>query len=172
MSKLRTLDISVTSATDETLQHVAKMTQLQTLYLAATKVTDAGLELLRELEHLTEVDVSETAVTDTGLLALTGLKSLVKLNLRGLNISMRGLRQIAALPRLRSLRIDGEAFPRWALRCFHLRRPRLEIWGMPERALWYRLIGIIKYRLLEFREWVEWRLAFRSREADDDVIPF
>ena len=117
---------SYQTITDNSLQHIARLTNLRTLHLQGDKVTDAGLNQLSGLMKLRELDVRATQANGEFLQALSQapleslsisrlsddsaqwLKSFP--NLTGLSIydspmTERGFAAIASLRRLKTLRL-------------------------------------------------------------------
>jgi hypothetical protein len=97
---LESLDLSLTSVTDEAMSTAGAIRSLHTLRLRMLpQVTDAGLQHLVGLTCLRSLDLSHTSVTDAGMPSLASLTSLTALALVGNNrISDVGLQSLAELP--------------------------------------------------------------------------
>jgi hypothetical protein len=65
LSMLEVLDLSHSSANNETVRQLQHLPCLRDLGLAATHINDGALASLHGLSHLTHLDISETKITGT-----------------------------------------------------------------------------------------------------------
>ncbi len=70
LSRLKTLDLSGSDVTDDSLTAVVEATSLEHLDLSNTGVTDRGLAALYKLRNLNTLDVHLTGVTHDGVAAI------------------------------------------------------------------------------------------------------
>ncbi|HET6879606.1 MAG TPA: hypothetical protein VFI31_05615 [Pirellulales bacterium] len=90
-----------TPVTDESLQHLSRLSALESLYLADTHIGDAGVANLAGSSALRFLDLSGTKVTDAALASLArNNRSLASLELRSTSITGTGLANLADLPKL------------------------------------------------------------------------
>ena len=88
------VDLSDTTTTDGSLEHLAGLTELRRLYLNRTRVGDAGLRHLAGLTNLRELTLGATRVTDAGLNSLSGLTQLEWLYLVGTGVTRQGVERL------------------------------------------------------------------------------
>ncbi|HEX8998571.1 MAG TPA: hypothetical protein VGB07_01655, partial [Blastocatellia bacterium] len=105
LTKLESLDLSLTPFTDEGMKGLANLKQLRRLNLRDTLVTDEGLKHLSGLSQLQELDLSGIKPTDAGLAHLRTLTDLRKLNLLGAQITDASAEVLAGLRQLRELNL-------------------------------------------------------------------
>ena len=96
LSELRVLNLSGTEVTDSGMRTLQRCSKLQKLYLAGTAISDEGLKSLSGLKTLSVLDLSETQITDSGLRSLFGLESLVQVDFLGANVSQAALDDLKA----------------------------------------------------------------------------
>ena len=105
--KLRRLNLSKTTITDEGLARIAGLRRLEQLRLASSAITDAGLADLAQLSKLRHLHLIDAPVTDAGLEHLRPLTGLKSLYLDGSRASDEGMnRLVEALPDVH-LHFDG-----------------------------------------------------------------
>lgn len=139
-SVLAALDFSAAKhVTNDTLKHVAQISDLAELDLSNTWVTDAGLVELARLKRLESLLCQSTAVNGAGFTALTGLRNLTAVDLTDAELVPGGLSGLAALPNLCSLYLGGpnltdELLPDLAgcsrLESLYLRAPNISPGGL------------------------------------------
>ena len=95
------------TASDEVIIQVAKLSQLKILHLGKMLLGDAGLAHLNGLTSLSDLDLGDTQITDAGLANLGGLKNLEALNLRGTKVTDAGLLHLRGMNRLAELDLAG-----------------------------------------------------------------
>jgi hypothetical protein len=83
-----------TTANDERMRLVARMTNLEHLDVGMSRVTDEGLKALAALPKLKHLNVMATRVTDAGLKTLASMKSLKKVVADGSKVTRRGIAQV------------------------------------------------------------------------------
>ncbi len=103
LTKLESLDVSLTPFNDEGMKGLAGLQHLRRLSLRDTSVTDEGLKYLSGLTQLEDLDLSGVRLTDAGLAQLRNLTSLRKLNLLGANITDDSVATLAGMTNLREL---------------------------------------------------------------------
>jgi hypothetical protein len=103
LTKLESLDVSLTPFNDEGMKGLAGLQQLRRLHLRDTLVTDAGLQSLSGLTNLEELDLSGAKISDAGIAHLRKLTALRKLNLLGATISDESAATLAGMTQLREL---------------------------------------------------------------------
>jgi hypothetical protein len=95
---------SCKTLTDDSLQHVGKLTKLRSLSLRGTSITDQGLAHLLNLEGLQSLNLDQTKISDAGLARLEQLKKLVILGLTDVAVSDDAVDRLRQkLPQLRVL---------------------------------------------------------------------
>ena len=72
LTRVQSLNLYKSSASDLELAHFTGLTNLSYLMLGDTQVTDTGLAQLKRLSKLSSLDLSSTQVTDSGLVHLDG----------------------------------------------------------------------------------------------------
>lgn len=102
-SRLESLILSDTNATNDDIARLRQFHDLRTLGLAGTRITDAGLASLATLSSLTELSLNDTSVSDAGLAHLAGLQNLKRLHLWGTQIGNVGMQHAKKLKELREL---------------------------------------------------------------------
>ncbi len=107
LSRLEELDLSLSSITDEGMEHLKRLTRLKVLELFHTAITDAGMVKIEGLTNLEFLDLSVTAVSDSGLTHLRRLSRLRELKLGFTKITDAGLAHLAVLPNLEAVCLDG-----------------------------------------------------------------
>ncbi|MCY2962689.1 MAG: HEAT repeat domain-containing protein [Planctomycetota bacterium] len=96
-----------TKATDNDLRGLKALTTLRALTLVATPVTDAGLEQISGLTNLGLLELDETAISDVGLVHLRGLTRMGELGLSRTKITNRGLAHLKEMKNLVMLLLEG-----------------------------------------------------------------
>jgi hypothetical protein len=140
LGKVRSLDLSSTVVTDESLEQLTGLTSLEELLLNGTEVGDAGVKHLEGLSGLRKLDLAETRLTAVGVGSLKGLINLRELNLALTGTGDAGLVRLRDLTELRSLnlhdaRIVGSGLDSLA-GMKHLKTLRLDSnSGLTEKAL-------------------------------------
>ena len=108
MTKIKTLNLSLTPVTDEGLANLEGLTGLTHLYLFGTDVTDAGLEHLKGLTGIQVLCLDDTRITDAGLVHLKNMTRLEKLHIQSQGtITDDGLGSLTGLTELVELRVGG-----------------------------------------------------------------
>jgi hypothetical protein len=79
--QLKSLDLSGSPITDDSLKHLEALSNLETLTLSLTPISDKGLQHLKTLKRLEELNLAATDVRDEGLDQLTNFPKLKKLYL-------------------------------------------------------------------------------------------
>jgi hypothetical protein len=93
------VDVSFTTATDDGLEHLDRLTYVEFLWLHDSQVTDKGLQYVEGLTQLKWLDLDYTHVTDQGLAHLKGLPNLNTLWLNGTQVTHKGVSELQqALP--------------------------------------------------------------------------
>jgi outer membrane lipoprotein-sorting protein len=106
-TRVRSINLSRTKATDGDLGTLANFVDLQTLKLSHTRVRGPGLSVLRSLPRIETLDLEGTDVTDEFLAPLQELASLSVLNLKGTEITSESLRNLSKLKQLKILYLDN-----------------------------------------------------------------
>lgn len=105
--KLRRINLSHTTISDQGLAQIAKMKQLEQLRLASPHITNAGVAALAGLPHLKHLHLIAVPLTDADLVHLHELKNLQSLYLDGTRGSEQAMTAlVAALPGVH-LHFDG-----------------------------------------------------------------
>lgn len=107
ISSLRTIMLSYTKVTNKTLVMISSLPELQKLNLGQTNINDEGLAILRYCQGLTDVSIFRTAVSDVGAGFLGEMKQLQSISAFRTNLTGIGVSKIASIPGLRELRISG-----------------------------------------------------------------
>jgi hypothetical protein len=76
LQNLRSLGLSQTKVTDETMEWVAQLPRLESLSLEYTPVSDAGFARLTGLASLAELHLDHTEITDASVKEPTNLRNL------------------------------------------------------------------------------------------------
>jgi len=101
LTNLENLDLDATKISDDGLPHLAGLTNLVELHLNQTKTTDAGLEFIGKLKKLEALYIGDTAITGKGLKYLAGCKELSSLVLNRLkDFSGEGFQHLAGCENL------------------------------------------------------------------------
>jgi hypothetical protein len=100
------LDLSITSVTDEGLEHLKGFKKIQQLRLNRLKIADAGLERLAGITSLRLLELTDTQITDAGLKHVRKLNNLTWLMLTGTKVSDVGLEELHGLSGLRTLYVE------------------------------------------------------------------
>ena len=79
ITKLETLNLTLTPVLDEDLSHLRGLTELKSLSLASTKCTGTGFQHLRELRKLSNLNMHFTPANDAGLAAIAQAGDLERL---------------------------------------------------------------------------------------------
>ena len=96
---LKRLSLNQTSATDDAMDLVGKMSKLESLSLEYTAVGDAGFAKLAGITGLTELHLDHVNLTDASLKVLTGLTKLRYIDLYHTSLSEEGYESLKkALP--------------------------------------------------------------------------
>ncbi len=95
-----TLDVSRTGITDQSIPHIAHLTELKVLELAYTAISDEGAMIFSGLEKLHTLGLTHTAITNTGLKKICKLGNLRELWLNGTLIDDEGMAHISGLKKL------------------------------------------------------------------------
>jgi hypothetical protein len=104
-------DIKNVSHADNVLSRLRGMTKLKTLLLEKTQATDQGLKHLRQLTSLEELFIWDASqVSDSGVANLVPLKNLIYIHINNSKMSDAGLGSLAKLPKLESLSVQGNNF--------------------------------------------------------------
>ena len=103
--QLESLDLSYSTATDESMKSLAGLKHLRRLNLRDTLVTDDGLAHLAAVTTLEEIDLYGLKISDRGLAHLKSLRELRKLNLLGGPITDAGADLLSGLPKLLDLNL-------------------------------------------------------------------
>lgn len=109
LSKLESLNLSVTGLRREHLVHLAKLGQLKTLALDSTAVGDAELQNLREMRNIESLGLGRTLVTDHGLESIRSFAGLKQIFLEETAITDKGVRTLGELDSLNLVWIDKTA---------------------------------------------------------------
>ncbi|MBW3543863.1 MAG: hypothetical protein KY476_26745 [Planctomycetes bacterium] len=108
LDRLHTLNLELTSITNEGLKHLASLERLETLKLGGSeKLSGAALAQLKDLRTLAELDLDSLKIDDASLQHLADLSSLKHLNLSRTPIDGSGLAHLVDLPRLKELFLHG-----------------------------------------------------------------
>lgn len=102
---LKTLDLSATAITDESLKVVGSLRTLQRLNLTLTRVTDPGLAALAGLTDMRHFSLASTKCTGQGMAHLQGWSRLENLNFHYTPVNDQGLEAIGRLASLVRLEI-------------------------------------------------------------------
>jgi hypothetical protein len=94
LPKLRVLNLSFTSITKESLQHLGSFPSLSELLVRRTRMGDAEIETLSQLPDLQLIDVSNNAITDKCVVHLAQLHKLRVLIVDNTNITSEGITQL------------------------------------------------------------------------------
>lgn len=97
------------NVTDAGVAHLKNLTRLETFHLSKSKITDAGLASLARLSHLEHLSLQNNSFSDVGLSYLRGMSSLKQLHV-GLgeqNITDEGMKSLAGLTNLEVLDIQN-----------------------------------------------------------------
>ncbi len=109
--KLRRINLSKTTITDEGLIAIARCQNLEQLRLASDRLSDDGLKCLGQLQQLRHLHLIGAPITDAGLVHLELLQGLESLYLDGSQVTDEGARRLSeSLPNTH-LHID-RAHPR------------------------------------------------------------
>ncbi len=95
-----TLDVSRTGITDQSIPHIAHLSELRVLELAYTAISDEGAMIFSGLDHLHTLGLTHTAITNTGLKEICKLSNLRELWLNGTLIDDEGMVHISNLKQL------------------------------------------------------------------------
>ena len=98
---------SWSTATNEAIVPISRLTELEQLDLRRSRVSDAGLTFLKVLRKLSYLNVNHTQITDVGLAHLNGLTELTTLDLSDTEIADVGLDHLKGLTKLSELRLDS-----------------------------------------------------------------
>src|SRR5262245_24633536 len=104
LKNVKVLWLGNSQISDEGLVNVRELYRLEQLWLGNTRVTDAGLVNLQRLSKLREVSLANTRVSDAGLVHLHGLTGLRQLSVRNTQVTPTGTAELRRL--LPDLRID------------------------------------------------------------------
>jgi hypothetical protein len=97
--KLRRINLSQTTISDQGLAQIAEMKQLEQLRLASPQITDGGVAVLQGLPQLKHLHLIDVPLTDAGLVPLHSLKSLQSMYLDGTRGSEQAMTELVkALP--------------------------------------------------------------------------
>lgn len=102
-------DVSLSSATDDSLAVLAQLPNLEILSLRGTAVTDDGLKHLRGHGRLRSLLLGSTNVTDHGAIHLLSLPALEIVDLQQTKISDAGAASLSKIPQLQRLNLSGTA---------------------------------------------------------------
>jgi hypothetical protein len=94
---------------DDDLPRLKELTKLTTLNLAGTHATDAALKEVCNLRNLTKLDLSNTRITDAGLKELSKFRNLFALDLRDTAITDAGLKEFGAVLKPMKTYVGGSA---------------------------------------------------------------
>jgi len=97
------LDLRLSSITDDGLEHIKGLTALRRLNLESTKITDGGLEQLKGMHFLTWLNLCSTEITDAGLVNVGRLSDMQELDLSITKITDEGLQHLHGLTELNDL---------------------------------------------------------------------
>ncbi|MBL8891249.1 MAG: hypothetical protein JNL67_14815 [Planctomycetaceae bacterium] len=106
---LKTLQLTKTSITDESLQQLATHHRdLQELFLDQTQVSDRGvLDVIKANRNLEALDLANTKISDAAVIACRDLSNLEALWLTQTNVTDEVVPTLLALPKLRVLDVQG-----------------------------------------------------------------
>ncbi|MBN9520051.1 hypothetical protein J0H58_16245 [bacterium] len=109
MAKLRSLDVTNSSAGDAAMKALAGCPDLRVLKLYGSEVGDAGMEAVGGLKNLEDLYLS-SRVTDTGIAKLSELTELRHMSLYyGSRVTLPALQKLPHLGKLETLELKGAA---------------------------------------------------------------
>ena len=103
LGPIRTVYLSHTFTTDESLKLVAQIPTVDKLNLYSTGITDAGLAQLKPLQRLREIVLNFSNIGDDGLKHLTEFPALTYLTLSHTAVTDKGMVHIGKMTSLRTL---------------------------------------------------------------------
>ena len=101
------LNLTLSRATDNDMDEVAKATKLRFLHLGHSSVSFVGLEKIANLKALQELDLSNTEITDKAVTPILAFSLLESLDVSYTSLTPEGISEFAKLASLRELRLRG-----------------------------------------------------------------
>jgi hypothetical protein len=130
-TRMRVLNLELTSMTDTGLKSLGAMSQLEELSLTYPRMPGRGLELLRQFGGLRKMILGPW-IADADLRQLKYLTGLRQLSLTGMGITDAGLEQLKGLTQLKQLDITGTRVTPAGVRRLRDALPKCEVdWTAP-----------------------------------------
>lgn len=134
--RLRRLDLSSSTADDETLERLPGLAELTKLSLFCTRISDEGLAHLSKFRNLQWLNLQMSEISDEGLDHLAGLTELRSVDLRHTRVTPEGARRLKlARPDLTIQATADDASLAQIAAHFRPRRTRLSRSAVPSTAM-------------------------------------